>query len=38
MELDDGLDDLLAEICEPTSPKQAKLESKDYLQPGKQVT
>ncbi|CAH0407259.1 unnamed protein product [Chilo suppressalis] len=25
--LDDGLDDLLAEICEPTSPKQAKLET-----------
>ncbi|XP_053603403.1 DNA excision repair protein ERCC-1 isoform X1 [Plodia interpunctella] len=26
MELDDGLDDLLAEICEPTSPKQIKLD------------
>lgn len=26
MDLDDGLDDLLAEISEPTSPKRAKTE------------
>ncbi|XP_063893235.1 DNA excision repair protein ERCC-1 [Helicoverpa armigera] len=36
MELEDGFDDLLAEISEPTSPKQLKLESETLhqVQPG----
>ncbi|CAG9795287.1 unnamed protein product [Diatraea saccharalis] len=32
MELEDGFDELLADICEPTSPKQAKLETNDKQQ------
>lgn len=36
MELEDGFDDLLAQISEPTSPKQLKLESEtlQQVQPG----
>lgn len=29
MELEDGFDDLLAEVCEPTSPKQPRLDQND---------
>lgn len=34
MELEDGFDDILAEISEPTSPKQLKLESNQEVNPG----
>lgn len=35
MELEDGFDDLLAELCEPTSPKKLKTEDQECLvQPG----
>ncbi|XP_072939898.1 DNA excision repair protein ERCC-1 [Epargyreus clarus] len=34
MELEDGFDDLLAEICEPTSPKQPKTEPAASVLPG----
>ncbi|XP_028172861.1 DNA excision repair protein ERCC-1 [Ostrinia furnacalis] len=32
MEMDDGFDDLLADVCEPTSPKQPKLEQNPEIQ------
>lgn len=40
MELEDEFDDLLAEISEPTSPKQLKLEPENTQppQPGKSVS
>lgn len=39
MELEDGFDDLLAQISEPTSPKQLKLESEtlQQVQPGERI-